>query len=111
MAFASLGPLELTILLAVVRLGSDAHGLAIRADISSRTRHDYSVGAVYTTLQRLEDKGFVSSRLTDPLPIRGGRSRRQFKISASGQRALNEAQRVASSVWAGVRTNIRSEPA
>ena len=110
MSTPTLGTLELTILLAVVRLGDDAHGLAIRSDVSARMRHDYSVGAVYTTLQRLEEKGFLSSRTTDPLPVRGGRSRRQFKVNAAGRRALVEAQRVASSVWAGVGTNLRPEP-
>lgn len=111
MATPTLGTLELTVLLAVVRLGDDAHGLVIRADVSARTQHDYSVGAVYTTLQRLEDKGFVSSRLTDPLPIRGGRSRRQFKISATGKRAVTEAQRMTASVWAGVPKTLKPRPA
>src|SRR5678815_40698 len=113
MTTATLGPLELTVLLAVARLGDNAHGLAIRGDVSARTNHDYSVGAIYTTLQRLENKGFVSSWMTDPLPVRGGRSRRQFKISAPGQRALRDAQRMTASVWAGVRgttTPIRPEP-
>jgi PadR family transcriptional regulator PadR len=107
----TLGALELTVLLAVVRLGDDAHGLAIRADVSERTQHDYSVGAVYTTLQRLEDKGFVTSRLTEPLPVRGGRSRRQFKLTASGKRAIAEAQRVTASVWAGVSKTLKPRPA
>jgi PadR family transcriptional regulator PadR len=109
MASSSLGSLELTILLAVSRLGEEAHGLAIRIDVSERTGHDYSVGAVYTTLQRLEEKGLVSSRTTDPLPIRGGRSRREFKLTATGQRAIREARRVAASVWAGVGTPLRPE--
>lgn len=107
----SLGPLELTILLAVARIGDGAHGLAIRRDVSARTKHDYSVGAVYTTLQRLETKGFVSSRTTDPLPVRGGRSRREFKLTASGRRALRQAERVAASVWAGIATTMSPEPA
>jgi len=109
MTTSTLGKLELTVLLAVVRLGDDAHGLAIRRDVSARTQHDYSVGAVYTTLQRLENKGLVSSRNTDPLPVRGGRSRREFKITADGQRALGEAQRVAESVWTGVGQSLRPE--
>jgi len=107
----ALGPLELTILLAVARLGDGAHGLAIRRDVSSRTKHDYSVGAVYTTLQRLETKGFVSSRTTDPLPVRGGRSRREFKLTASGRRAMRQAERVAASVWAGIGTSMSPERA
>jgi len=111
MAHPTLGSLELTVLLAVARLGDEAYGLAIRSDVSARTGHDYSVGAVYTTLQRLEEKRFVSSRTTDPLPVRGGRSRRQFTVTGTGQRALREAQRVAASVWAGVATTFRPEPA
>ena len=105
------GPLELTILLAIVRLGDEAYGLGIRHDVSARTRRDYSVGAIYTTLQRLEEKGLVSSRTTEPLPVRGGRSRRQFKVTAAGQRAIRDAQRVAASVWAGVNSPIKPEPA
>ena len=106
---STLGKLELTVLLAVVRLGDDAHGLAIRRDVSARMQHDYSVGAVYTTLQRLENKGYISSRNSDPLPVRGGRSRREFKITADGQRALGEAQRVAESLWTGVGQSLRPE--
>ncbi len=109
MAIPTLRSLELTVLLAVVRLGDDANGLAIRRDVSARTQHDYSVGAIYTTLQRLEEKKLVSSSTTDPSPLRGGRSRRQFKITATGQRALGEAQRVAASVWAGVGKALRPE--
>jgi DNA-binding PadR family transcriptional regulator len=107
----TLGPLEITILLAVARLGDGAHGLAIRRDVSTRTKHDYSVGAVYTTLQRLETKGLVSSRTTDPLPVRGGRSRREFKLTTNGRRALRQAERVVASVWAGVGTTIAPEHA
>jgi PadR family transcriptional regulator PadR len=109
MATAALGPLELTVLLAVVRLGDDAYGLAIRADVSSRTRHDYSVGAVYTTLQRLEGKGLLASSMSEPLPTRGGRARRQFTITAAGRRALRQAERVASSVWGELGTAFLPE--
>ena len=97
-----LGSLELVILLAVARLGEDAYGLAIREDVSQRTGHDYSVGAVYTTLERLAAKGLVSTRMSDPLPVRGGRARRHFKVTAAGQRALRQAERVATSVWTSV---------
>jgi DNA-binding PadR family transcriptional regulator len=108
---STLGRLELTILLAVARLGDDAYGLAVRRDVSARIGRDYSIGAVYTTLQRLEDKGLLRSRTTDPLPVRGGRSRRQFKLTANGTRAMREAERVAVSVWAGIPSTIRLEQA
>jgi PadR family transcriptional regulator, regulatory protein PadR len=102
MSATNLGALELTILLAVARLGDEAYGLAVRRDVSTRTGRDYSVGAIYTTLERLETKGFIVSRKTEPLPTRGGRSRRQFKVTAPGRRAIRDAERVAHSVWAGV---------
>lgn len=111
MANATLGALELTILLAVARLGSDAYGLSVRRDVAARTGRDYSVGAIYTTLDRLETKGFVTSRTTDPTPTRGGRSRRQFKVTAAGQHAIRQAERVARSVWDGVMTAPKAEPA
>lgn len=105
----SLGALELIVLLAVARLENEAFGLAVRRDVSTRTGRDYSVGAIYTTLQRLEEKGLVTSRTTEPLPVRGGRSRRQFIVSAAGHKALRQAQRVATSVWSGVRASLRPE--
>jgi PadR family transcriptional regulator, regulatory protein PadR len=89
----------------VARLGDDAYGLAVRRDVSDRTRRDYSVGAIYTTLDRLEKKGFVVSRTTDPTPVRGGRARRQFKATAAGLRAIRSAERVARSIWAGISTS------
>ena len=106
----ALGTLELSILLAVARLGDGAYGLAVRRDVSHRSGHDYSVGAVYTTLQRLETKGLVSSRTAGPLPVRGGRSRRHFKVTATGRRALSEAQRRAASIWSGLGASINPEP-
>lgn len=109
MTNSALGSLELTVLLSVARLGDGAYGLAVRGDASERTGHDYSVGAIYTTLQRLEDKGFVASRLTDPLPVRGGRARREFTLTAPGRHALRDAQRVTTSLWAGIGAGLRPE--
>ncbi len=105
----SLGKLELSALLAVSRLGEDAYGLAIRHDLSERARRDYSVGAIYTTLQRLEDKGLVRSHATEPLPVRGGRSRRLFKLTGAGARAIRDADRQSVAMWAGVGHRARPE--
>lgn len=105
------GALELAALLAVARLGDDAYGLAIRRDLAERLGREHSVGAVYTTLQRLEDKGLLTSRASDPLPVRGGRSRRCFTLTGAGARAVRDAERRAASMWAGVGTTIRPEPA
>ena len=111
MTYAPLGPLELTVLLAVARLGDDAYGLAIRRDLAARTGRDHSVGAIYTTLGRLEAKGLVASRMTEPLPVRGGRARREFRLTGAGESALREAERHTASVWAGVGTTIHPRPA
>jgi DNA-binding PadR family transcriptional regulator len=111
MAAPTLGSLELTILLAVARLGEQAYGLAIRRDLVARAGRDYSVGAVYTTLERLEAKGFVSSRIAAPIPKRGGRSRRHFKVTAAGHRAIHRAERIAKSMWAGVGDFLNPETA
>ena len=111
MPAAILGTLELSVLLAVSRLGDEAYGLLVRRDLAARTGRDYSVGAVYTTLQRLEDKGLLTSHATDPLPVRGGRSRRHFTLTGAGARAIRDAQRHAASIWAGVGTTIRPQRA
>ena len=107
MPTAALGTLELTTLLAVARLKEKAYGLAIRRDLAARTGRDYSVGALYTTLQRLEDKGLLTSRRSEPLPVRGGRSRRHFTLTGAGERALREAERHATSIWAGIGKPLR----
>ena len=61
-----LSGLELAVLVSVARLGDEAYGLGVRRDVSRMRRHDYSVGAIYTTLARLEEKGLVTSTSTDP---------------------------------------------
>ena len=104
MSTPTLGTFELAALLAVARLGDDAYGLAVRGDLAERTGRDYSAGAIYTTLQRLEDKGLLKSRATAPLPVRGGRSRRLYTVTGLGARALRQAERETAAMWAGVGT-------
>jgi DNA-binding PadR family transcriptional regulator len=104
------GGLELAALLAVARLGQDAYGLEVRRELIDRAGRDYAIGAVYTTLQRLEDKGFLKSRFSDPLPVRGGRSRRHFTLTGAGQRALRDAERNAATMWSGVGDILRPWP-
>jgi PadR family transcriptional regulator PadR len=88
----SLGRFEEIVLLALGRLGENAYGVTIRREIAARTGRDYSIGAVYTTLDRLVEKGYVSSRLGNPTPERGGRAKRYFQIEAPGIRALSDAR-------------------
>lgn len=93
------GGLELMSLLAVADLGEEAYGLSVRRDVSRRCGHEYSVGAIYTTLSRLEKKGWITSDLTAPQPVRGGRARRHFQIAAPGVEALAEARRQSELLW------------
>ena len=80
------------VMLAVLRLGDDAYGVPIRQEIVSCTGRDASPGAIYTTLERLEDKGLVRSRFGDPTPERGGRAKRYFTLTVRGGQALARAQ-------------------
>jgi DNA-binding PadR family transcriptional regulator len=89
---AAPGGLELAALLAVARLAGDAYGASVRRELSERAGHEYSVGAVYTTLDRLEAKGLVRSWRSEPTPVRGGRAKRCFSVTAAGQRALRAAR-------------------
>lgn len=89
----NLGEFEQIVLLAILRLREDAYGVSIRSEISIRTGRDTARGALYTTLDRLEEKGFVKSRMGDPTPIRGGRAKRYYTVSASGVRAVARSQR------------------
>jgi DNA-binding PadR family transcriptional regulator len=89
----TLGALEFTVLLSVARHVDEAYGAALRRDVSARAQRDYSIGAIYATLQRLEDKGFVRSRHSEPTPVRGGRARRCFVLTAAGRTALREGAR------------------
>ena len=88
-----LGEFEQIVLLATLRLGDGAYGVTIRAEIAKRTGRTPTPGALYTTLDRLEEKGFVASRLGDPTPQRGGRAKRFFRVTKAGIAAVNRAQR------------------
>ncbi len=86
-----LGEFEQLILFAVLHLGDDAYGVTVRDEIEARTGRAISAGAVYTALERLEGRGFVSSWFGDPTPARGGRRKRHFRVEPDGQRALRRA--------------------
>src|SRR5882757_9570323 len=79
-----LGEFEYLILSAATRLGEDAYGAAIRQEIEDATKHRCSIGALYTTLDRLEAKGFIKTQMGDPTPQRGGRPKRMVRITAKG---------------------------
>jgi DNA-binding PadR family transcriptional regulator len=98
-----LSDLELGALLAVVRLGGEgSYGITIHDDIVERTGRGVSVAAVYAALSRLEDRGLLRSWASEPLPERGGRSRRHFAVTPAGTLALAEAKRIRDRLWDGV---------
>jgi PadR family transcriptional regulator PadR len=90
---ALLGEFEQVVILAIIRLKADAYGVTIRAEIAARTDRLPTAGALYTTLDRLEDKGLVTSRFGDPTPRRGGRAKRYFLVTPAGVAAVARAQR------------------
>ena len=82
--------LEYTLALALLRLGDEAYGVPIRDEIAARTGRDLSLGALYTTLDRLEGKGFIESRMCAPTAVRGGRRKKMCRLTPAGKRALSQ---------------------
>lgn len=89
----TLGDFERLILLGLLRLGDDAYGMNIRREIEERTGRTVSLGAVYTTLDRLERKDLVRHHIGGPTPERGGRRRKHYRLQPTGARALRESTR------------------
>jgi PadR family transcriptional regulator, regulatory protein PadR len=84
----NLGEFEQLILLAILRLRDDAYGVSIRAELADRAGRNVAPGALYTALERLETKGLIRSRMSDPTPQRGGRAKRYVTVTAAGRHAL-----------------------
>jgi PadR family transcriptional regulator PadR len=85
-----LSEFELHILLALYRLGDEAYGVAIRREIEERSGRRVWVGPLYTALARLKRDGYVRVTVSDPIAVRGGRSRKHYHLTAIGGRALRE---------------------
>jgi PadR family transcriptional regulator len=97
-----LGEFELLVLLAALRLGDEAHPVSIVEEIRIRTERAVQRAAVYVTLQRLEDKGLVTSWMGKPLPERGGKARRHVRLTRGGRDAVREARTALTSMWSGL---------
>ena len=89
----SLGEFEHLVLLAILRLNADAYGMRVRREIAQRTSRDVTIGAVYATLDRLEQKGLIAGELSDPTPERGGRAKKSFCLTGAGIAAVNRSRR------------------
>ena len=102
-----LGEFEQLVLLAVLRAGDQAYGVPVRREIERRTGKRISRGAVYITLDRLERKGYLASRLADPTPERGGRAKRYYKVKPVALTALSDSRRALLKMWEGLETKVR----
>ena len=105
-----LGEFEYLLLTAAARLGEDAYGAAIRQEIEAATKRRCSIGALYTTLDRLETKGFVKTWMGDPTPQRGGRPKRIVRVTAKGIQEATAFYKAVSRVSRGVSWAVNPTP-
>ena len=101
-----LGEFEQIVLLAILRLGDDAYAIPVREEIEKRTGRSVARGALYTALERLETKKCLRSRMSDPLPERGGRSRRYYSVTPAGVAALRASRDALLALWKGVESQL-----
>jgi DNA-binding PadR family transcriptional regulator len=99
---APLGEFEQVVLLAVLRLDGAAYAVPVRREIEKRTRRSVARGALYVTLERLEDKGYVESWLGGATPERGGRAKRFYRVRPVGLAALRDSWLALNSMWEGL---------
>jgi DNA-binding PadR family transcriptional regulator len=102
-----LGAFEQAVLLAIVRLGEQAYGRAILKEVQARLHREVAAGAVHATLERLERKKILSSRLGSGTAVRGGRARRFYRLQPAGLHALNDARATMNTLWRGLRWPLR----
>jgi PadR family transcriptional regulator, regulatory protein PadR len=108
-----LGDFEQLVLMGVLRLERDdaSYGAAIRQEIHARSGRDVSINAVYTTLDRLESKGFLQSWVGDPTPQRGGRRKKFYRLRPAGLAALQQAYRAFTAMVDGLQRRLETGPA
>jgi PadR family transcriptional regulator PadR len=101
-----LGEFEQMLLLSIFKLGADAYGTKVRQLLADSIKRDISVGALYTTLERLEKKGLVSSKMGEATAERGGRAKKYFQVTASGQSALRKSKDALTTLWQGLALRV-----
>ena len=99
MAESRLREFEELVLLAVLVAGTEAYGAALQEVLQKDAGRDVSLGAIYTALERLTKKGFVTSQLGEPTPVRGGRRKRHYELTPEGLEHVTEAHRVRNRMW------------
>jgi PadR family transcriptional regulator len=109
----TLGELEQLLLMALVRLGGEASGIDLRAELAERTGRNVLPGAVYTIMERQRERGLVTSFTGDATPERGGRRRKYYRMAPGGERALAMSYRQVERMADGIEDRLRahgSEP-
>ena len=102
----NLGEFEQLVMLAVLRLDDEGYGTSIRDELKVRAERDVSPGAIFTTLERLEHRGLVTSRYGEPTSERGGRRKRFYRLTVDGRRALARALRVVKRMARGLEPKL-----
>ena len=97
-----LGSLELMVMLVLIRLGNDAYGVPISRELAERIGREVALGSIYASLERLEDKGLVTSVLGEPTQERGGRAKRYFRLTPKGLRQVRQTQTALKRLWHGL---------
>jgi DNA-binding PadR family transcriptional regulator len=104
-----IGEFEELVLLTIACLGQVAYGVAIKEDIEQRANRPISIGSLHSTITRLQEKGFVDSRLGEPSNERGGRRKRFFSLTKSGTIALSNIKNLRDNLWASANLNLTSD--
>ena len=94
-----LGEFEELVLLTVAALGEGAYGVSIQQDIETRCKRSISIGALHSTITRLEEKGFLRSWTGGATPERGGRSKRFFEVTPAGKKSVTESKNLRDELW------------
>ena len=101
-----LGEFEELVLLTIASLGSDAYGVSIKEDIEKRSSRTISIGALHSTITRVEDKGLIKSRLGEPTQERGGRRKKYFELTLEGKQSLHHVKELRDELWKLSKANL-----
>jgi PadR family transcriptional regulator PadR len=93
---------EEIILMAIVNLKNDAYGIAVREYVAKATGFEWSIGAVYAPLHRLEEKGYVTTFKGEPVKERGGRSKVYYQVTQKGKEALLKLKNINQNIWSEI---------
>lgn len=101
-----IGEFEELVLLTIASFGNEAYGVVIKEDIERRANRTISIGALHSTITRLEEKGFIKSWLGEPTEERGGRRKRYFELTQSGKAGLHQMKDLRDQLWEASGSNL-----